>query len=68
MSQDGQGFAFAVLVGEAIEILFPWFIAFEEKSRCFAEGPLEMGIADLLTACAVPFTVGLLGALDQAAI
>lgn len=68
MCQDGQGFAFAVLVGEPVEISFPWLIALKEKGGCLAEGPLEMGIADFLAACAVLFAVGLLGALDEPAV
>jgi len=68
MCQDGQGFALAVLVGKAVEIFLPRFIALEEEWRRFTEGPLEMGIADFLAACAALFAVGLLGALDEPAI
>jgi len=68
MCQDGQGLAFAVLVSEPIEISFPWLIAFQEKDSCFAEGPLEMGVADLLAACALHFAVGFFRAFDQAAV
>jgi len=68
MCQDGQGFSLTVLSGEPVEVSCPWLIAFEEKDGCLAEGPLEMGVADLLTACAVRFTVGFFPAFDQAAV
>ena len=68
MGQDREGFAFAVLVGKPVEVFFPWLIAFEEERGRFAEGPLEMGIADLFAASAGLFSVGLLGAFDEPAV
>ena len=50
MCQDGQGFSFAVFVGEPVDISFTRVIAFKEKDGCFAEGPFQMGIADLFAA------------------
>ena len=68
MSQDREGLGFTMLMGKPLEILFPGLVAFEEKDRRFREGPLEMGVADLITVGSVYFTVGLFGAFDQAAI
>jgi hypothetical protein len=67
MSQDRECFAFSVLIGQPVEIFFPGLIAFEEECCRLAEGPLEMGIADLLAAWAVLFAVGFLGTLYQPA-
>jgi len=47
MSKNGQGFSFAVFVSKSVQISFCRLIAFKEKDCCFAEGPLEMRIADL---------------------
>jgi hypothetical protein len=50
VGQDRERFAFAVLVGKPVEIFFPGLIAFEEEGCGFAEGPLEVGIADFFAA------------------
>lgn len=68
VSQDRQGLALAVSVGELHQIVLGWFVVLEKEPRCFRERPLEMGVADLLAAGAVPFAVGRSGTLDQAAV
>ena len=50
VGQDGKGFGFAVFMSKPLQVLFPWFVAFEEQDGCFGESPLEMGVADLFTA------------------
>ena len=50
MGKDGECFSFSVLIGDPVEIFFPWFIAFEKKNGGFRKSPFEMGIADLLAA------------------
>ncbi len=49
MGQDGKGFGLAVFMSKPLQILFPWFVAFEEQDGCLGESPLEMGVADFFT-------------------
>ncbi len=68
MGKDREGFSLAMFVCQSVEVFFPLLIALEEECSGFAEGPFEMSIADLFTACAGLFAVGLLGALDEPGI
>ena len=61
MGKDGQGLGFTVFFDKPVAISFALLIAFEEKGGRFAEGPLEMGIADF-------FAVGLLGTCNESAV
>ncbi len=58
VGQDREGLGFAVFTGKPFEILFAGLVAFEEEDGGLGEGPLEMGVADLLTVGAVFFPVG----------
>ena len=68
VGKDRESLGFAVLTGKPFEILFGWFVAFEEKDRCLGEGPLEMSVTDLFTTGAVFFAVGFFDALNQTAV
>ena len=68
MGENRQGLAFAVLVGEPVEISFSGIITLEKKDGSFGKGPFEMSIADFLTVGAVLFAVGLFGAFDEPAV
>ena len=68
VSQDREGLGFTMFAAKSFEIPFAGLVAFEEKDRRLREGPLEMGVADLITVGSVYFTVGLFDAFDQAAV
>ena len=68
VGKDREGFAFAVFTGKSFQVLLGRFVASEEKDRRFREGPLEMGVADLVATGAVFLAVGFFGALDQPAV
>jgi hypothetical protein len=53
-----------VSASELRQVLLGWLVVLEKEPRRFRERPLEMGIADLLAAGAVPLVVRLLGTLD----
>jgi len=68
VGKDREGFSLAVFVCQSVEVFFPRLIALEEECGRFAEGPFEMGLADLFASCAGLFAIGLLGALDEPGI
>src|SRR5262245_8156635 len=68
MRQDGQGFALAVFVLVADQILLARRIVAEDQDRRFREGPREGRIAELRAGGTIPLARGCLGACDPAAI
>ncbi len=68
MGQDGQGFSFAVFIGESVQISFSRLVTLEKEGSGLTEGPLEMGVADFFTARAHFSTTGLFGAFYQSAV
>jgi hypothetical protein len=68
VGEDRQRLAFAVSGGERCQVLFGRLVILEKEHRRFRECPLEVRVADLLAAGAMPFAVGLSGTLDQAAV
>jgi len=46
MGQDGKRFSFAVFADQPVMIALRQFVASEEETGGFGEGPFEMGIAD----------------------
>jgi len=45
--QDTQGLPLGMFPPQALQIVLPWGIVFEEADGGLTEGPLEMDIADL---------------------
>ena len=68
VGQHSEGFAFAMFVLQFGEILFARLILPQEAHGGFREGPLELGVANLLARKPVPVARRFLGAFDQAAV
>ena len=68
VGEDRESFGFTVFTGKPFEISFAGLVALEEKDRSLREGPLEMSVADLLTAGSVLFAIRFFNALDQTAV
>lgn len=66
--QDAQGLSLGVFLSETLEIGVAGRIAQQEADGGFAEGPLDMGVADLSPGDAERFSIGFLGAFDEAAV
>ena len=68
VSEDREGFGFAVFVFEFREILFPQLVLPSDEDRGFGKGPAQMTVADLFSGGPEPFAIGFLGPLHQATI
>ena len=68
MGEDGEGLGFTVFLLESFFELQPLGVSPEKEDGSFGEGPLEVGVADLLPGSAVAFAGGFLGALDEASV
>ena len=66
--QDAQRLALAVLFFETGEVLLPLGIEAEEQDCGFGEGPLEGGVAHLLSTRGLLFTGRFAGSFDQARV
>src|SRR5262249_22638219 len=66
--EDGQGFTLAVLFLEPLMQLLGPGVGTQERGGQFAEGPLQMRVADLLARVPVELTGRLALGLDQAAV
>ena len=68
VGENRQGLALTMAGSELRQVVLGWLVVPERGHRGFRERPLEMGVADLLAAGAVPFAIRFLGTLDQAAV
>ena len=57
MGKNTKRFALAMLLRQPIEIFLDRFITPKENDGCFREGPLEMGVADLVSSVTILLTV-----------
>src|SRR5262249_45648856 len=65
MREESQGFALAMLVFQAGQVLLSCRIVAEEQHGRFRKGPLEVRVADFLARSAIAFARRFPGALDQ---
>ncbi len=68
MGKDGKGFSFTVFADESVVVALSGFVASEEETGRFGEGPFEMDVADFAVFGAKLFSAGFSGAFDQTAI
>lgn len=67
-SQDTQGLSLGMFLPESVKVGVAGGIAQEEADGGLAEGPLDVGVADLGPGDAERLSVGFLGAFDEAAV
>ena len=63
--EDGEGFGFAVTLGQSGAVELGRLVLAQEEHRGLGEGPLEVHVADLGAAGAKAFAARFLGRLDQ---
>jgi hypothetical protein len=68
VGENRQGLALTLAGDELRQVFWGWLVVLEKEPRCFRERSLAMGVADLLAAGAVAFTIRFLRTLDQAAV